>query len=175
MPAPLHGLCGAALCSDKPGCLRLNYQDGTALKRCASSYASYLCDVLNALVKYSGLEKLELTPRNIYRIMQECKATEATRHVIKNNFYSPTARQTAPKLEFDKEKFLDNRSTLPYMLGQLHAVHTHKQNLIPSYGAINYKGDDWANKDNLALFGLFYLATGAMAMPFLKKTSREGL
>lgn len=61
------------------------------------------------------------------------------------------------------------------MLGQLHAVHTHKQNLIPSYGAINYKGDDWANKDNLALFGLFYLATGAMAMPFLKKTSREGL
>lgn len=36
-PAPLNGLCGAALCSDKPGCLRLDYQDGTAMELCASS------------------------------------------------------------------------------------------------------------------------------------------
>lgn len=175
MPAPLHGLCGAALCSDKPGCLRLNYQEGTALERCASSYASYLCDVLNALVKYEGLEKLELTPRNIYRIMQECKKTDATKHVIKSTFYSPTAGKTAAELEFDKDKLLDYRKTLQYMLGQLHAVHTHKKNLIPSYGAINYKGDDWTKKDNLALFGLFYLATGAMAMPEFEKNKQGGV
>lgn len=174
-PAPLHGLCGAALCSDKPGCLRLNYQEGTALERCASSYASYLCDVLNALVKYEGLEKLELTPRNIYRIMQECKKTDATKNVIKTNFYSPDAGKTAPKLEFDKEKLDEYENTIRYMVGQLHAIHTNKETMLPSYGAIDYKGRDWTNRDNLALFGLYYLATASLSMPPFGKGINGGV
>lgn len=111
-PAPLNGLCGAALCSDKPGCLRLNYQDGSALERYAPSYASYLCDVLNALVKYVGLEKLELTTRNVYRIMQECRVTEATKRVLKANFYVPTAGKKAPTLELDAAKIAEYAKTI---------------------------------------------------------------
>lgn len=173
-PAPLHGLCGAALCSDKPGCLRLNYQEGTALERCASSYASYLCDVLNALVKYEGLEKLELTPRNVYRIMKECRATEASKRVMTTNFYSSTAGRTAPKLDLDIEKLDQYSNTIAYLLGQLLAVHLQSETMIPSYGAINYHGLDWTGGDNLALFSLYYLGTASMNMPYFEKGRNGG-
>lgn len=174
-PAPLHGLCGAALCSDKPGCLRLDYQDGTALELSASSYASYLCDVLNALVKYEGLEKLELTTRNVYRIMQECRVTEATKRVLKANFYVPTAGKKTPTLELDAAKIAEYAKTIGYMLGQLHAVHTHKDSMIPAYGTMNYKGEDWTNKDNLALFSLYYLGTSSLCMPHFEMGKNGGV
>lgn len=174
-PAPLHGLCGAALCSEKPGCLQLNYQDGSALERYAPSYASYLCDVLNALVKYEGVEKLELTPRNVYRIMKECQKTDATKHVIKSNFYSSTAGRKAPILEFDEEKLDEYENTIRYMAGQLMAVHRRKATMIPSYGAMDYKGRDWTNNDNMALFTLYYLATASLVLPSFEKGINDGV
>lgn len=168
-PAPLHGLCGAALCSEKPGCLRLNYQDGSALERYAPSYASYLCDVLNALVKYVGLEKLELTPRNVYRIMKECQKTDTTKKVVKTNFYTDEAGKEAPLLEFDGEKLVEYMETISYLVGQLHAIHTDKESMIPSYGTMDYKGNDWTKDDNVALFAFFYLATAVGALPRFDK------
>lgn len=174
-PAPLHGLCGAALCSGKHGCLRLNYQDGTALERCASSYASYLCDVLNALVKYSGLEKLELSRRNIYLIMNACKKTDATKKVVKTNFYTVEAGREAPFLEFDREKLNEYGQTIGYLVGQLHAIHTNKETMIPSYGTMDYKGNDWTNGDNMALFSFFYLATATANLPYFDKENKGGV
>lgn len=168
-PAPLHGLCGAALCSDKPGCLRLDYKDGTALELSASSCASYLCDVLNALVKYEGLEKLELNRRNIYLIMNACRKTDATKNVVKTNFYTEDAGKKAPFLEFDREKLNEYGQTIGYLVGQLHAIHTDKESMIPSYGTMDYKGNDWTEGDNMALFSFFYLSTAVGALPRFDK------
>ena len=174
-PAPLNRLCGAALCSDKPGCLRLSYQDGTALEQCAPSYASYLCDMLNALVKYFGLEKLELAPLNVLRIIKECKKTDATKHVIKSNFYSSTAGKNAPILEFDEEKLDEYENTIRYMAGQLMAVHRRKATMILSYGAMDYKGKDWTNNDTTTLFAFYYLATACPVLPPFKKGINGGV
>ena len=49
-----------------------------------------------------------------------------------------------------------------------------KKYMILYYGAINYKGPDWTEKDNLALFGLYYLAVASMAMPYFEKNKLGG-
>lgn len=98
---------------------------------------------------------MELTPRNIYRIMKECKKSDSTKRVITANFYATALRDKAPTLELDKEKLDEYENTIRYMVGQLHAIHTNKETMLPSYGAIDYKGRDWTKGDNMALFSFF--------------------
>lgn len=122
-----------------------------------------------------NFEKLELTPRNVYRIMKECQKTDTTKNVVKTNFYTQEAGKKAPFLEFDREKLNEYRQTIGYLVGQLHAIHTHHETMLPSYGAMDYKGNDWTKGDNMALFSFFYLATVTSQLPHFDKGNKGGV
>lgn len=107
--------------------------------------------------------------------MKECKKSNTTKKVRIANFYAPSLQSNIPTLEFDEEKLDMYENSIRYMIGQLHAVHTRKQTMIPSYGAMNYNGKDWTNKDNLALFSLYYLATASLCMPPFEKAKNGGV
>lgn len=119
-------------------------------------------------------KKLELTPLNVYKLMKECKKNEMTQNVIKSTFFSKTCGKKAPILEFDKEKILENKDSIRYMFGQLHAVHAKKATMIPSYGLLNYKEENWTD-DNMALFSLYYLGTAASVFPEFEKGIHGGV
>ena len=109
-------------------------------------------------------EKLELNEENVLRILKDCRKTDATRKVISNNFCSGELRDKYPTLDFDVDKLAEHKKSIRYMLGQLHAVHTHKKSMSIPYGIMNYKGDNWT-RNNMALFALYYLGTVSFSLP----------
>lgn len=118
-----------------------------------------------------NFEKLELTPRNVYRIMKYCKKSEQSKNVIETNFYAPGVEKKAPKLPFDADQLASWRPSILYLLGQLLPVHKWQATMEPTMASYDYHKKIWTEKDNLALFSLFYLgvATGCMP-PFEQNT-----
>lgn len=123
-----------------------------------------------------NFEKLELTPRNVYRIMKCCKKSERSKNVIETNFYAPGVEKKAPKLPFDADQLASWRPSILYLLGQLLPVHKWQATMEPAMASYNYHKKDWTEKDNLALFSLFYLgvATGCMP-PFEQNTEGKSV
>lgn len=112
-------------------------------------------------------EKLELNTFNVLRLMQKCKKTNATVNVISCNFYGVDLPHKAPVLDFDKDKLLENKQTIRYLLGQLHAVHIGAKTMSLPYGLMNYKGENWAD-NNMALYALYYLGTVSFTLPLFR-------
>lgn len=117
-----------------------------------------------ALPVSEQFEKLELNTFNVLRLLQECKATDATKNVVSRNFYDDESRGKAPVLELDRDKLMENRETIKYLVGQLHAVHKGLEFMSLPLGLMNYKGDNWT-KENMALYALYYLGVSALALP----------
>lgn len=124
----------------------------------------------NYYVKDTGYE-LELTKLNVYRLMQECKATENSKNKIRCSFYDEKAGKKMPVLEFDKKGIDNCRETINYMLGQLEAVHKNKQYLSVYYGLSNYHEENWTNED-LALYSLYYLGVASYTLPPFKRSEK---
>lgn len=111
-----------------------------------------------------AFEKLELNKLNVLRLMQKCKKTAASTNVVIMNFYDDELKDKAPLLEFDKDKLLENKDAIRYLLGQLHAVHAGKKFMSLPYALMNYKGENWTD-DNMALYALLYLGCASLTLP----------
>lgn len=111
-----------------------------------------------------NFEKLELNEENVLRLLKACRKTDSTRKSISNNFYAGDLKSKAPTLEFDVDKVAEHKNSIRYLLGQLHAVHTHKKSMSIPYGIMDYKGNNWT-KNNMVLFALYYLGTVSFSLP----------
>lgn len=112
----------------------------------------------------NALKLLELNPRNVVGVIQQCKATPETKKVYNANFYSKDSRQQAPVYPLDVDRLLQYRSLIKYWLGQLQFVQQQEETVSPAMGLINYQGKRWT-EDNRALFALYYLATSLLLIP----------
>lgn len=119
-------------------------------------------------------EKLELTALNVFDVLKKCKKTEETTRYLAADLYSSGAGHKAPVLKFDYYKIEEYSETIKYMLCQLHAVHTGKRFLTPSYGLLNYRGENWT-QDSLALFSLYYLGVASGYLPKFDKNIQGGV
>lgn len=115
-----------------------------------------------------NFEKLELNEENVLRLLKDCIKTDSTRKSFSDNFYSDKLKSKAPMLEFDIDKIGEHNKSINYLLGQLHAVHTHKETMSISYGIMDYKGNNWT-KNNMALFALYYLGTASDNLPYFSQ------
>ena len=111
-----------------------------------------------------AFEKLELNKLNVLRLMQKCKKTAASTEVRIMNFYDDELKDKAPLLDFDKDKLLENKDAIRYLLGQLYAVHAGKEFMSLPMGLMNYKGENWTD-DNMALYALYYLGCASLTLP----------
>ena len=120
----------------------------------------------------NALKMLELNPRNVVGVIQQCKATPETKKVYNANFYSKDSRQQAPVYPLDNDKLLQYSSLIKYWLGQLQFVQRKEETVSPAMGLFNYQGKRWT-EDNRALFALYYLATSPSLLILPKFEDRE--
>ena len=110
------------------------------------------------------LKKLELNKQNVVELLFKCKATDNSQKVVVANFYSEKSTRKSPPIKLDSRVLFSYNTVILYWIGQLQAIHQHKDKLTPAAGLINYKGQPWAD-DNRVLFAFYYLATACLYFP----------
>lgn len=99
-------------------------------------------------------KKLELCDKNVLEMFQMC--LDKTKHKANQiNLFHPSAQQKPAIIYMDGEAVAAHFDQINYMLGQLKAVHEHKEFISLKDGLLNYKNQPWT-KNNASLYALYY-------------------
>lgn len=133
---------------------------------------------MTALVEKYGEEYaywIELNQKNVLEIYKKCLISkenigkDPADEVRTKVFTVESCGKDSPEVIFSKQKLLEFRPHIKYLLGQLKVTHESVKAFTLPMGFINYKDEPWT-KDNTTLMALYYLGVAANIMPQFAKT-----